>query len=154
MGGFRKYSHLEALALGRRVVTAVKRAHPHNKKLAIMVDLDSTLFDEEDEYQVAGEGYMHVNKPIKALVDFCRNVGLLIIVITARPRSSTDWTKKNLKLEGVKYDKLIFSSNKSRWKESLSAKFGVQFVASVGDSLIDVIGSHSGVPLLLKVPGK
>lgn len=144
-------SYDNALALGKQVAIRVRKAAPL-EKLAVMFDIDGTLLNDSKagEYTLGGEQYLRPIKQIVQLLKLCYRLKYRVIIITARPRQSEEWTRKNLALEKIPYHALVFTSHKPRWKADLSAKENMRFILSVGDNLIDVQGQHSGVPILLK----
>ena len=144
-------SHDEALAFGTKLLTVVRRAHP-KEKLAVHFDIDSTLLneDEKKQYKVGDDSYLSTNNKVVKLLLVAMRLGYRIVIITARPKQSEAWTKENLKLAHIPYDDLIFSIQKPRWKRDLSKRFGLRFVMSVGDSIVDVQGEYAGVGILLE----
>ena len=150
-------THANALEYGSRFASRVWReADPELRKsgkLAVHFDIDSTLFDESKVFVLDDEEYLMPNRDIVKLLRHCWNLGLKVIIITARSREGKEYTKTQLKLFNILHHQLIFSGHKAEWKKALYEKHGIRTIMSVGDSLIDVQGSHAGEPILLKTPG-
>lgn len=151
-------TYANAFEYGSRFVTRVWREADEQTrrsgKLAVHFDIDFTLLDENSPFVLGEDEFLMPIKEIVQLLLHCRRTGFKIIIITARPKTGEAWTRANLALFQIPFDGLIFSGRKAEWKKSLFEKRGIRFVMSVGDSIIDIVGSHSGEPILLKTPGK
>ena len=115
------------------------------KNPAVMFDIDETL----SFYGV----------PLIEIVDIAKHAqskGLLIVIITARPTSSLEFSKKELKDLGIQYDYMFHLSdndNIQTYKQGVKAKLkeqgDVNIIMSIGDNIIDVAGNHSGYSIKL-----
>jgi hydroxymethylpyrimidine pyrophosphatase-like HAD family hydrolase len=105
---------------------------------AAMFDIDDTLIRSSDK---------EVITDTKKLLEFCKNIGLEIIIITARPLEGKIYTEQQLKDAGIYYDKLFFvaANDKGTLKQVLDNRF----VLSVGDLETDCTDSMYS----LKLPG-
>ena len=150
-------THANALEYGKRVTSRIwRQADPELKKagkLAVHFDIDSTLLDESKVFVLDDEEYLMPNKEIVQLLRHCKNLGLKVIIITARSKEGEAYTKTQLKLFGIPYHQLIFSGHKAEWKKALYEKHGIRTVMSVGDRVVDVQGAYAGEPILLRTPG-
>tara|TARA_R110002074_G_scaffold122218_2_gene256861 strand:+ start:6213 stop:6617 length:405 start_codon:yes stop_codon:yes gene_type:complete len=105
---------------------------------AAMFDIDDTLIRSRDK---------EVITDIKTILEFCKNIGLEIIIITARPAEGRIYTEQQLEDAGIYYDKLFFAAagDKGTLKQILNNRF----VLSVGDLETDCTDSMYS----LKLPG-
>ena len=120
---------------------------------AVMFDIDDTLISTDNG---------HIIKPIKDLLDFCINKGLLIIIITARDNIYKKQTIQELNKHSINYSGLYlhegsktigdFNNFKSNIKKNLFETYKIKTIMSVGDQNIDIIGKYSGYGL--KLPNK
>ena len=96
---------------------------------AVMFDIDDTLIDVETGKTIT----YSLNLLYK-----CKEAGLHIVIITARPGydSNIQWTEEQLLEHGMEYDELWFCPMEH--KNSLKQKLGYEFLLSVGDSLEDL----------------
>lgn len=116
---------------------------------AVMFDIDDTLID-------------YSGKPIKSIInllDVCIDLGLIIIIITARSVSSEEYTIRELEKNKIRYNVLYLRHDnddintfKSKTKQYLAEKENVNIIMSVGDNLIDVDGNYSGY--FIKLPNQ
>lgn len=107
--------------LSRRTVTAID---------AVMFDIDDTLLNTKTDEPII---------PIIRLARYVVRLGYKVILITARPSESRDYTIRQMLRLGVTYYELFFTpaENKTRLKEQLP----YHFVLSVGDLDTDLGGS-------------
>ena len=96
---------------------------------AVMFDIDDTLIDVETGKTIP----YSLN-----LLHRCKEAGLHIVIITARPGydSNIQWTEEQLLEHGISYDELWFCP--MEYKNSLKHKLGYEFLLSVGDRLEDL----------------
>jgi len=125
-----------------------------------MFNIDYTLLYVPNK----NNGNLILIKPIKNLLDFCINKGLLIIIITARDIAYKNHTIQELNKHSINYTSLYlhepfvgetaedFNNFKSEIKRYLFQKYKIKIIMSVGDNNIDVIGKYSGYGL--KLPNK
>ena len=116
---------------------------------AVMFDIDDTLID-------------HSGKPMKDIInllDVCIDLGLIIIIITARSVSSEEYTIRELEKNKIRYNVLYLRHDnddintfKSKTKQYLAEKENMTIIMSVGDNLIDVDGNYSGY--FIKLPNQ
>jgi len=107
---------------------------------AVMFDIDDTLIDVETGKTIP----YSLN-----LLNRCREAGLHIVIITARPGydSNIQWTEDQLRQHGILYHELWFCPMDH--KNSLKHKLGYEFLLSVGDRLED-LGMSKRNLLILK----
>ena len=136
----------------------LRSAKVPRRQLAVHFDIDGTLLDESKEYKKKGTEYLAPITPIVELLKWCRMQGLFVVIITARPnnKATVDWTRDNLKQQGIGYDMLLFLQNhddpetfKSKVKKQLSEFKKLKFIMSVGDRMVDVDGPYAGFGIKL-----
>ena len=115
------------------------RQSTSSNKSAVMFDIDGTL--------------IHGTQPIQPIIDLCnhaKQLGIAVILITARPETSItrSITERQLANHGIQYDALFFRP--AAQKKILKGNLDLDFIFSVGDLPTDVDGAHGGVPILLK----
>jgi predicted HAD superfamily phosphohydrolase YqeG len=116
---------------------------------AVMFDIDDTLIN-------------YSGKPITPIIKLlkeCNDLGLLIVIITARDSIYHDETVKELKKFDIPYEFLFLrrphdgiNTFKSAIKQYLAEKEDIIIVMSLGDNLIDVDGDYSGY--FIKLPNR
>ena len=108
-------------------------------KSAVMFDIDKTLVQGINPIQ-----------PIIDLCNYAKQLGIAVILITARPNThvSKIITTRQLAKHDILYDALIFSP--AVHKKIVKKDLDLDFIFSIGDLPTDVDGEHGGVPILLK----
>lgn len=111
------------------------------EKPAVMFDIDDTLLD-------------YSGKKIKYIIDLlnkCNQIGLIVIIITARLDQHRQYTIDELKSNGIEYSALFlrsqtddFNTFKSKIKKQLSENNNITTIMSIGDNIIDIDGAYSG----------
>ena len=98
-----------------------------NPNDAAMFDIDDTLIFTNGQ----------PNKPIIDLLHKMKNLGYIIVIITARPgfHMVVQWTIQQLASHGIVYDYLGFTSAET--KTDMKKKLGYNFILSVGDMPTD-----------------
>jgi len=126
----------------------------NNGKNTVIFDIDDTLVftdnlnlfpDKNFPYKWV-KGYMLFPEipQIVKIIKLCKQLGLKIIIITARPYDSEQSSKKNLQLLGIEYDVMYHNINypdinfKIELKKKLSKTNNI--ILSVGDQWADIQG--------------
>ena len=139
-----------AYELGINYLNIMNERDYYNLKYpAVMFDIDDTLID-------------HSGKPMKDIINLlnvCIDLGLIIIIITARSVSSEEYTIRELEKNKIRYNVLYLRHDnddintfKSKTKQYLAEKENMTIIMSVGDNLIDVDGNYSGY--FIKLPNQ
>lgn len=108
---------------------------------AVMFDIDDTLIDSDSK---------EIIYTIYNILKFANKLGYIIVIITARPsrKSVKDYTRDELRDNGIFWDRLFFAS--PRRKDEVKKNLGYRFVLSVGDRMTDLTRSE----YILKLPAK
>lgn len=97
-----------------------KREHPTEKNLAIVSDIDETLFDNREQFEKmtkpnweqfnawVNEARAPLLQDTFLFLKWAREKGFAIFLITGRPESDRFATISNLVRNGVSYDGLIY----------------------------------------------
>ena len=121
-----------------------------NKKYSVIFDIDETLLYNTKNINK----YFPEIKQITDILKLCHNLNFKIIIITARPYMSKQWTIENLKLFNLHYDNLYFNDNfpntdfKIKLQKQLSKTHNI--ILSIGDQWNDIIGLKNC--LCIKLP--
>ena len=132
----------DAYDLGNRYLEIAKDNNFFNlKKPAVMFDIDDTLLD-------------YSGKKIKYIIELlnkCINLGLLVIIITARLEDYRQYTIDQLKSNGIEYSALFLRSHtddlntfKSKIKKQMTETNNITVIMSIGDNIVDIDGPYSG----------
>tara|TARA_R110002074_G_scaffold330668_1_gene501165 strand:+ start:156 stop:557 length:402 start_codon:yes stop_codon:yes gene_type:complete len=117
----------------------LKKLQNHKKyeNDGVMFDIDDTLIRSSDDMVIKGV--------FKILVH-AYNMGYKVIIITARPPQSEEYTRNQLQAKDIPYHALYFAppGEKGRLKRNLN----IRFVLSVGDMETDCTDSMFS----LKIP--
>ena len=122
------------------------------EKYSVIFDIDDTLLYSTKDIN----NYFAEIKQITNILKLCNNLNFKIIIITARPYMSKQWTIENLKLFNLSYDKLYFNNNypntdfKIKLQKELSQTHNI--ILSIGDQWNDIIGLKDC--LCIKLPSK
>jgi hypothetical protein len=148
-----------ALRDGLRIIDA---AAPHGggngRRGVVFFDIDGTLLDPSKPAKKYGadlpggpKTFRHgKNKPeyfeaIDPVAELAREAtarGLRVVILTARPFSSSnlEWTSRNLKMHAIPYDELYFDAQKKEFRRKYIAANGIVPVLTVGDRYGDIDG--------------
>ena len=103
------------------------------KRKAIIVDLDSTLFDDRhrlhyiDQTIPKYDAYHYcmkldeVNEPVKEFIEYQNRLGVKVIIVTARPETFRDDTIDQLRKHDIKCD-LIYMRKRGDIRGSVFVK--------------------------------
>lgn len=139
-----------------------KRDHPTEKNLAIVSDIDETLFDNREQFENMPKPNWDqfnawVNEARAPLLEntflflkWAREEGFAIFLITGRPESDRFATISNLVRNGVSYDGLYLRDHHGgppaeEFKTGVRTKIeemGFKIVTSIGDQYSDLVGGH------------
>jgi len=123
-----------------------------NKKYSVIFDIDETLLYNTKNINK----YFPEIKQITDILKLCNNLNFKIIIITARPYMSKQWTIENLKIFNLPYDKLYFNNDfpntdfKIQLQKQLSKTHNI--ILSIGDQWNDIIGLKNC--LCIKLPSE
>ena len=138
-----------AYELGVNYLKLIKKV----KNKCVMFDIDDTLL------KVNGLLLTPI-KPIIKLLNYCKNNGITVLIITARDSEFTTNTINDLKVNGIFYNYLYSRQSpkddyqlfKSDIKKYYIDKYNLNIVMSIGDNDIDIAGPYSGYSI--KLPNK
>lgn len=151
--GYPKNSpYLKKLKQINTIVSNYLLNFPIYKKFSVIFDIDDTLIytDPADilnknlDKNINGRLTYPGIKEIIDILKLCNKLKLEIIIITARPYTTEEASIQNLKLLGIKYDKMYHNDNypdinfKIALKKKLSKKHN--FILSMGDQWPDLQG--------------
>ena len=124
------------------------------KNPAIVIDIDDTLLFADPLSEIGTDKrILPLNPYIWTFPFICRDYGIKTIILTARPRKYKKYTKYNLGLYNIPYDKLIMNkTNDSEFKidERFKLREKYNIVAEIGDQWPDV--SDVNDTLSIKLP--
>lgn len=112
---------------------------------SVMFDIDGTLID----YQ----GY-----PIKQVINLlklCMKNSLNVIIITARPISSAQFTEAQLRYFNIDYSVIFYRTTGNNFKSNIKkglSELDLNIILSIGDNTVDIEGGYSG--FYIKLPNK
>ena len=112
---------------------------------SVMFDIDGTLID----YQ--GYPIKHIIK----LLNLCIKNNLNVIIITARPISSTQFTESQLRYFNIDYSVIFYRTTGNNFKSNIKkglSELDLNIILSIGDNIVDVEGEYSG--FYIKLPNK
>jgi cell division protein FtsL len=123
-------------------------------RAGVMFDIDDTLLYVNEDTSLTPI------VPIIDLLNYCITQDLLIIIITARDSTYRRQTIQQLNKYGINYSYLYLRKSpeddhdrfKSLVKQRLYEEYNIPIIMSVGDNVIDVVGSYSGYSI--KLPNK
>ncbi len=142
-----------------------------SRRRACIVDVDGTLIDSSERFRLATrrgrvdwkvaldpELVERLDKPmpdniLRTIVDICKEMCDIVIVLTGRPRRLEEVTRRQLRRIGFKYDLLIMRDNydfsdeivfKLRKIRELSERFNI--VAIFDDNFQFLVAARSVVP--------
>jgi hypothetical protein len=132
----------DAYDLGKRYLDISKKSNYYGLNYpAVMFDIDDTLIS-------------YSGKEIKEIINLlkkCISMGLIVLIVTARPEESREYTIQQLDHFGIKYGALFlrssnddFNTFKSKIKQQLAEQNDIVTIMSIGDNIIDVNGEYSG----------
>ena len=133
----------EALIIGKKILNNNLILSNNNNNIikAVMFDIDDTLINYSHEPII----------DIINLLNYSKELGYLIIIITARSDKYYYETLSELSKHNIFYDKIYLKKDtenfydfKSKIKESLFLNNIIEIILSVGDNWIDVNGDYSG----------
>lgn len=138
----KKNVYRDAYDLGKRYLDISKKSKYYGLTYpAVMFDIDDTLID-------------YSGKEIKEIINLlkkCISMGIIVIIITARPEESREYTIEQLNHFDIRYGALFlrspsddFHTFKSKIKQQLSEKNDIVTIMSIGDNIIDIDGDYSG----------
>ena len=101
---------------------------------AVMFDIDDTLIRYSDQSRI---------EYCCTLLNYAKAIGYIIVIITARPAYSTEFTKEELALNHIDYDHLFFCP--PEMKGQIKRNTALNYVLSVGDLPTDLTDSKYGL---------
>jgi predicted secreted acid phosphatase len=140
-----------------------KKAHPDDRNLAIVSDIDETLVDNREQFRLhpvrnwdlfdqwVNEAKAPVLKPTYEFLTWARQNGFAIFLITGRPESDRKPTIINLVRDNVSYDALYLRPHhggppaeefKTAVRQDIE-KMGFKIVVNIGDQFSDLAGGSS-----------
>ena len=134
--------------IGKKYIDSVKLIGNQ----AVMFDIDDTLL------KVCKNGTLKKIQPVIDLLKYCGDSGFLVYKITARPNlpGVLESTIKELKYHGIPYSGLFLRDPRDEsiyYKSNIKGllkKENINFIMSVGDNDMDIIGNFSG--FCIKLP--
>jgi len=105
---------------------------------AVMFDIDDTLIEAITGRRI---------EKVYTLYQQAKARGYKIIIVTARPAFTANvrWTQKQLRKNGITYDKLVFASAQDKGYYKRTS--GYRFVLSVGDQDTDLTDSAYAIKI-------
>jgi predicted secreted acid phosphatase len=140
-----------------------KAQHPEKRNIAVVADIDETIFDNREEYQIrpkfvwdefdkwVAQARAPVLKDTVNFLRWARKNGFAVFLITGRPESDRVGTVENLVRDQIIYDGLYLRPDKEEgpvqiFKTSARKSIedaGFTVVANIGDQFSDLAGGHS-----------
>lgn len=162
MTGEYKREFANAIKKAKAFCIKYKRAHPEEKNLAIVSDIDETLLDNREQFRKMvkpnwDEFNAWVNESRAPLLQetflflkWARQERFAIFLVTGRPESDRLATIVNLVRDGVSYDGLYLRDHHGgppaeEFKTGVRAQIenmGFKIVTSIGDQFSDLVGGH------------
>jgi len=137
--------------------------HLFEPKVAVVSDLDETLFDNREFYKIdpsfnndqlfewIGKGRQPVLKPTAEFLSWARQNGFAVFLVTGRPERLRAATIENLVKEHIAYDglflrevaqKLPAEQVKAPVREQIE-KMGFKIIVNIGDQVSDLTGGYA-----------
>lgn len=154
-----------AAAVGKQYLDKIA-TKPSAKKKCVIFDIDDTIvFGDPDEAIGVKDMDLGVhegqcvfilprNKPIVKLAEHAKKLGMLVIMLTARPAESRLASKTNMEEYNIPYDAIIMNEKdedyffKIRVRRNIETKYDI--VLTIGDQINDCM--CPGTAAAIKLP--